>query len=238
MHQIPICQILFYNYRVDDMKWPNALNKMITKRWSQLKNTLVMKDFVDHLIQRRVVTLEYWMSLKSKPVTESERTEDFLSLVLKFDKQKFNYFLEALITIDRQDIVKKLVKCQDIKPMSGKSNSDKTSGKPKSDKPDTKFNSEKVKADPVYGQTDCDQLPNKTKDNCIKLASKSDGHNGSLESNSLKKQGDTKKLSERPATKTETNQNGKKPTHTELIGKKTDDHVTAAENKADKGTCS
>lgn len=101
--------------RMDDLQWPRALNKVITKRWSQLKNTLVMKDFVDYLIQKRVVTLDYWIGLKSRPISESERTEDFLALVLKFDEQKYNYFMEALLSIERHDLVQELIKAQSYK---------------------------------------------------------------------------------------------------------------------------
>ena len=91
------------------------LNQVIIDQWSNLKNTLVMRDFVDYLIENRVITLDYWISLKSKSITESERTEDFLSRVLKFDKQKFNHFLQALCMIGREDLVTKLTVCQENK---------------------------------------------------------------------------------------------------------------------------
>jgi len=45
-------------------------------------------------------------------VSESERTEDFLSLVMKFDQQKYNHFLEALLTINRHDLVENLIAAQ------------------------------------------------------------------------------------------------------------------------------
>lgn len=75
-----------------------------------------MKDFVDHLIQKRVITLDYWMGLKSKPVTESERTEDFLSLVMKFNREKYSLFLEALLETGHLDLVKELALNADGKP--------------------------------------------------------------------------------------------------------------------------
>ena len=99
-----------------DLQWPRALNKILTNRWTHLKNTLVLKDFVDHLIQKRVVSLDYWMGLKSKPVTESERTEDFLSLVMKFNREKYSLFLEALLETGHLDLVKDLAVDADGKP--------------------------------------------------------------------------------------------------------------------------
>lgn len=99
-----------------DLQWPRALNKILTYRWTHLKNTLVLKDFVDHLIQKHVVTLDYWMGLKSKPVTESERTEDFLSLVMKFNRQKYSLFLEALLETGHLDLVQQLALDAEGKP--------------------------------------------------------------------------------------------------------------------------
>ena len=46
------------------MRWPRVLNWVITRRWVLLKSSLVLKDFIDYLIQKRVVTLDYWMGLK------------------------------------------------------------------------------------------------------------------------------------------------------------------------------
>lgn len=160
--------------RMDDLQWPRILNKVITQRWSELKNTLVMKDFVDHLIQKRVVTLDYWMGLKSKPISESERTEDFLSMVMKFDKQKYNYFLEALLSINRQDLVKELVKAHN-------GNSKKVNDNPEYNTKDPSKNASKKiehkiveigldKRKNIKGQTDADEPP-----------SGIDGHNASLE---------------------------------------------------------
>ncbi|KAL4226812.1 hypothetical protein ACF0H5_014790 [Mactra antiquata] len=173
---------------MDDLQWPRTLNKVVTKRWSQLKNTLVIKDFVDHLIQKRVVTLEYWMSLKSKPIPESERMEDFLALVMKFNQQKYLYFLEALHKIDRGDLVKDLSKAIDMKPQKEKdadyvktvNKSMQKDSKPKAEKAhkvgsanskpkrtnlsNTKnemltTTEEKEKVRNIKGQTDADQMP-------------------------------------------------------------------------------
>lgn len=153
---------MYYNFRMDDLEWPRQLNKVITKRWSQLKNTLVMKDFVDYLIQKRVVTLDYWMGLKSKPISESERTEDFLSLVMKFDQQKYNYFMEALLSINRHDLVKVLVKAQTFKKAKDVENERKQPMQKKVSV--TIERSQKLKDDDnrknIGGQTDADQLPN------------------------------------------------------------------------------
>ncbi|KAH3820784.1 hypothetical protein DPMN_122533 [Dreissena polymorpha] len=102
--------------RMDDFEWSRKVNRVITKRWTEIKTTLVMKDFVDYLIQKGVVTLDYWMGLKAKPVTESERMEDFLHQVSKFTQQKYNYFLEALLTINRHELVQNLIINQKVKP--------------------------------------------------------------------------------------------------------------------------
>ena len=56
------------------------------------------------------------MGLKSKPVTESERTEDFLSLVMKFNREKYSLFLEALLETGHLDLVKELALDADGKP--------------------------------------------------------------------------------------------------------------------------
>ncbi|XP_053377572.1 uncharacterized protein LOC123528712 [Mercenaria mercenaria] len=170
--------------RMDDLQWPKALNKVITQRWSQLKNTLVMKDFVDYLIQKRVVTLDYWMGLKSKPISESERTEDFLALVMKFDKQKYNHFMEALLSINRHDLVKSLVKVDKVNSKKPKDveNEDK---QPMTKKVSVTIErSKKLKEadnDKNYkGQTDADQMPSES-------ASTSSGtSSGSLESKAEK----------------------------------------------------
>lgn len=147
---------------MDDLQWPRALNKVITHRWSQLKNTLVMKDFVDYLIQNRVVTLDYWMGLKSKPIPESERTEEFLSLVMKFDKQKYNYFMEALLSINRHDIVKELVKAQTVKPKKPKDIENETRHpitKKVSIEKSKKLQDDEGIGKKLTGQTDADQCP-------------------------------------------------------------------------------
>lgn len=158
---------MHYNFRMDDLEWPRQLNKVITKRWSQLKNTLVMKDFVDYLIQKRVVTLDYWMGLKSKPISESERTEDFLSLVMKFDQQKYNYFMEALLSINRHDLVKVLVKAQAFKKAKEGENEKKQPMQKKVSV--TIERSQKLKDEDnnknIRGQTDADQLPNEAASN-------------------------------------------------------------------------
>ena len=129
-----------------DLQWPRALNKILTNRWTHLKNTLVLKDFVDHLIQKRVVSLDYWMGLKSKPVTESERTEDFLSLVMKFNREKYSLFLEALLETGHLDLVKDLAVDAD--------------GKPKKIRPRVKShhhnNNSDRQGDKIRGQTDAD----------------------------------------------------------------------------------
>ena len=131
-----------------DLQWPRALNKILTNRWTHLKNTLVLKDFVDHLIQKRVVSLDYWMGLKSKPVTESERTEDFLSLVMKFNREKYSLFLEALLETGHLDLVKDLAIDADGKPkkfrIRHKSKSSTSSGR---------------SSEPI-GQTDADLAEN------------------------------------------------------------------------------
>ncbi|KAH3836447.1 hypothetical protein DPMN_109817 [Dreissena polymorpha] len=94
---------------MDDFEWSR-------KKWTEIETTLVMKDFEDYLIQKGVVTLDYWMGLKAKPVTESERMEDFLHQVSKFTQQKYNYFLEALLTINRHELVQNLIINQKVKP--------------------------------------------------------------------------------------------------------------------------
>lgn len=92
-----------------DKNWSKNLNRVIINNWRDLKSTVVMRDIADVLIQKQVITLEYWMCLKSKPISESERTEEFLSMVVKFGRKKYNYLLEALLRNHRKDLVKRLV---------------------------------------------------------------------------------------------------------------------------------
>ena len=131
-----------------DLQWPRAVNKILTNRWTHLKNTLVLKDFVDHLIQKRVVTLDYWMGLKSKPVTESERTEDFLSLVMKFNREKYSLFLEALLETGHLDLVKELALDADGKPKKIRSRSKGQGHTPAGERSTGK----------AMGQTDADRV--------------------------------------------------------------------------------
>ncbi|KAL3852748.1 hypothetical protein ACJMK2_016365 [Sinanodonta woodiana] len=91
-----------------DLKWQKTLNELLTSKWHELKNTIVMRDIADHLIHRRLITLDYWMGLRAKPVPESERTEDYLSHVMKFPIERYHQFLEVLMECGHEHLVQKL----------------------------------------------------------------------------------------------------------------------------------
>ncbi|WAR26761.1 hypothetical protein MAR_012465 [Mya arenaria] len=135
--------------RMDDMQWPRVVNRVITSRWVQLKNSLVLKDFIDYLIQKRVVSLDYWMGLKSKPISESERTEDFLAMVMKFDQQKYNLFLEALLSIQRHDLVADLLATAKAKPKKPKELAPDEKSSPAKEKRNTKDKLRSTSTEPV-----------------------------------------------------------------------------------------
>ncbi|KAK3588566.1 hypothetical protein CHS0354_026171 [Potamilus streckersoni] len=91
-----------------DLKWQKTLNELLTSKWHELKNTIVMRDIADHLIQKRLISLDYWMGLRAKPVPESERTEDYLSHVMKFTTERYHQFLEVLMECGHEHLVQKL----------------------------------------------------------------------------------------------------------------------------------
>lgn len=170
---------------MDDLQWPRTLNKVVTKKWSELKNTLVMKDFVDHLIQKRVVTLDYWMGLKSKSISESERTEDFLALVMKFNQQKYFHFLEALNKIDRHDLVKSLSKALDMKAQKPMENYDEKKVNKQTEK-DKGRHSEKIKGNDSFKQKSRETSKiNNEKSNKAKVDDRSKGLKGQTDADQM-----------------------------------------------------
>ena len=68
----------------------------ILKHWGYLKKTLHLAHIVDPLIEKGVLTIDRWMALKSKSISEAERVEEFLYALLKGKPETYSIFLVAL----------------------------------------------------------------------------------------------------------------------------------------------
>lgn len=84
---------------VRNMKKSNTRLKeheVLTKHWGLVKQAVVLHHIVDPLIENSVLTVDQWMDLKNRRISEPERMEELLYIMLKSRHDAVSYFLKAL----------------------------------------------------------------------------------------------------------------------------------------------
>ena len=95
----------------------------ILKNWGFLKKTLNIAHVIDPLIEKGIFTPHYWMTLKSKNMSEAERVEEFLYSLLKGKSDSYSIFLVALKSRGYTQVANQLegIGSEDsVPPLSGK----------------------------------------------------------------------------------------------------------------------
>lgn len=70
--------------------------ELLTKHWGLVKQAVVLHHIVDPLIERNVLTVDQWMDLKNRRISEPERMEELLYIILKSRHDSVDLFLKAL----------------------------------------------------------------------------------------------------------------------------------------------
>ncbi|XP_062599223.1 GRIP1-associated protein 1-like [Saccostrea cucullata] len=82
--------------------------------WDILKTQVRLSDIADHMVERGTLTLDQWEELNSGHLSEEDKTEEFLYILLRQNSPKhFRAFIEALINNGQSDLASKL-QSQDI----------------------------------------------------------------------------------------------------------------------------
>ncbi|XP_071140369.1 chromosome partition protein Smc-like [Mytilus edulis] len=90
---------VFPNPDTETMKKINHRPKeqdILTKHWGLVKQSVVLNHIVDPLIENHVISVDQWMDLKNRRMTEPERMEELLYIILKSKQDSVFIFLKAL----------------------------------------------------------------------------------------------------------------------------------------------
>ena len=71
-------------------------HEILTNNWGLVKQSVVLNHIVDPLIEKRIISVDQWMDLKNKSMTEPERMEELLYILLKSKPESVSIFLKAL----------------------------------------------------------------------------------------------------------------------------------------------
>ncbi|XP_061195269.1 trichohyalin-like [Saccostrea echinata] len=68
----------------------------IVSNWGQVKRNVKLSDVVDPLIEKGLITPDQWMDIKNRPISEPEKMEEFMYILLKQKSGALGIFLKAL----------------------------------------------------------------------------------------------------------------------------------------------
>lgn len=78
------------------MEWNRKIEDKLTENWQWMMKTVMLKEIVHVLIEDKVISLDFWMNLKEKQISEQDRNANFFFEVSKFTKERYRMFVEAL----------------------------------------------------------------------------------------------------------------------------------------------
>lgn len=78
------------------MEWNRKIEDKLTENWQWLLRTVMLKDIIHVLIEDKIISLDYWMNLKEKQISEQDRNANFFFEISKFTKERYRLFIEAL----------------------------------------------------------------------------------------------------------------------------------------------
>jgi hypothetical protein len=68
----------------------------IVANWGHVKRNVRLAEVVDPLIEKGVITPDQWMDLKNRPISEPEKMEEFMYILLKQKSGALGVFMKAL----------------------------------------------------------------------------------------------------------------------------------------------
>ena len=74
----------------------NKEHEILTKNWGLVKQSVILNHIVDPLIEKHIISVDQWMDLKNRHMTEPERMEELLYILLKSEQDSVSIFLKAL----------------------------------------------------------------------------------------------------------------------------------------------
>lgn len=98
------------------MEWNRKIEDKLTENWQWLLRTVMLKDIIHVLIEDKIISLDYWMNLKEKQISEQDRNANFFFEISKFTKERYRLFIEALKKGSHNDLADIL----EIKQKEGK----------------------------------------------------------------------------------------------------------------------
>jgi hypothetical protein len=54
------------------MEWNRKIEDKLTENWQWLLRTVMLKDIIHVLIEDKIISLDYWMNLKEKQISEQD----------------------------------------------------------------------------------------------------------------------------------------------------------------------
>lgn len=83
-------------------------HEILTNNWGLVKQSVVLNHIVDPLIEKRIISVDQWMDLKNKSMTEPERMEELLYILMKSKPASVSIFLKTLRNKGYQHIADEL----------------------------------------------------------------------------------------------------------------------------------
>lgn len=80
---------------MDEDQNDTALKKIIDN-WVKIKNSLFASELSGPLIQERIITVEQWMDIKSRPKSDPDKIDEFLCIVKKQNPATHDAFVKIL----------------------------------------------------------------------------------------------------------------------------------------------
>lgn len=90
------------------MEWNRKIEDKLTQNWQWLMRTVMLKEIIHVLIQDKVISLDFWMHLKEKQISEQDRNANFFFEVSKFTKDRYQLFVKALRNGGHNDLAEML----------------------------------------------------------------------------------------------------------------------------------